>query len=467
MAINKQYMFTIICVLNGLLSYSQILSSKLSEKAIALDSTVRFGKLKNGFTYYLKDNNNPQGEVRMKMIQKAGRFHEDEDQAEYAHLLEHVAVRDVEKYKDLATVLTLNGIDHRAFTSRLATSYTLIIPQTDQEKLDLGLTVLEQWAGGIVIDSARLDMHKGSILGELRPNDAYAHDLYDKKGEILLRNTGFPHADNNRSIQSIKKLDLNRLKDFYRDWYRPDLQAAIIVGAINLDSLENVILNKFSTLSMPKAVRGSSHAIKKFNYKLTGENQYEAIKDTINSKWRLNVVSKRINYNFRYRSKKDYYLSILQNLYEKIITKRKNEYTMQYEPPFSEYSTRYYGNGLASGQVSIGLMNIELVQDPSLIENKIFEAVKADEIIHSNFTPDDLEEAKSELKSTLAANPNTGDLAQAYENNFIYGNATPSHIIRDELRNLVKNVSLLELQEFADARRNLLENTDFIFINVT
>jgi len=466
MATSKEYLFLLIFVLSGLLSYSQISSLELSEKAIPLDSTVRFGKLQNGFTYYLKDNNNPQGEVIMKMIQKAGRFHEDEDQAEYAHLLEHVAVRDIEKYKDLATVLTLNGIDHRAFTSRLATSYTLIIPQSNQEKFKLGLTVLEQWAGDIVIDSARLEMHKGSILGELRPNDAYAHELYRAKGEIILRNTGFPPADNTKSIQSIKNLNINRLKDFYRDWYRPDLQAAIIVGAINVDSLENVILKKFSGLSMPKAFKGTSRAINMFNYNLTGENQYEAINDTINSKWRLNVISKRINYSFKYRSKKDYYLSILQSLYEWIITKRKNEYSMQYDPPFSEYSARYYGNGLASTQLSIGLMNIELGHNPSFIERDIFEAVKADEIMHSNFRPEDLEEAKSKLKSTFGAARNSSDLARDYENNFIYGNAAPSKIVSDELTNLLKNVSLLELQEFANSRRNLLQNSDFIFINV-
>lgn len=466
MATSKQYIFPLIFVLSGLLSYSQISSLELPEKAIQLDSTVRFGKLENGFTYYLKDINNPQGEVIMKMIQKTGRFHEDEDQTEYAHLLEHVGVRDVEKYKDLATVLTLNGIDHRAFTAKLSTSYTLIIPQSDQQKLDLGLTVLEQWAGGIVIDSSRMNMHQGSILGELRPIDAYADDLYNKKGKILLRNTGFPPADNNKSLQSIKNLDINRLKDFYRDWYRPDLQAAIIVGAINPDSLENVLRNKFSRFSIPKVVRGTSRAIDKFKYKLTGENQYEAINDTINSKWRLNVISKRINYNFKYRSKKDYYLSILQNLYESIITKRKDEYTMQYNPPFSEYSTMYYGNGLASSQISIGLMNIELDHDPTFIEKNIIEAVKADEIMHSNFTPEDLEVAKSKLAVTLGEARNSSDLARAYENNFIYGKAAPSEIVSDELRNLLKNVSLLELQKFADSRRNLLENSDFIFINV-
>lgn len=468
MAINRQYIIAIIFILNTLLSYGQISRTKLPDKIIPLDSTVRFGKLDNGFTYYLKYNDHPKGEVVMKMIVKAGRFHEDEDQTEYAHLLEHVAVQDVEKYRDLVTVLKLNGIDHRAFTSRLATRYILHIPNSNQEKLNLGLTVLKQWAGSILIDSSRLDMHRGSILGELRSTDAYRDDLYNREGEIILRNTGFPPGDRNKSTENIKNLDINRLKDFYHDWYRPDLQAAIVVGSFNLDSLEKIIQNKFSKLTMPSNMRNTSKAIEKFDYQLTGENQYETIKDTLNTNWRLDIFSKRINYNFRYRSEEDYYTRILQNLYEYIITKRKTEYKRQYQPPFSKYSTRYATNGLASDQISLGLMSVELDQNPSSIEEKIFEAVRADKIMHSNITLQELQEAQDKLESKLVnADPNSIDLAQEYENHFIYQNAAPSDSIRKDLTKLIKKVSRSEVQEFADVRRDLLRDSDFIFINVS
>ncbi|MBZ9731114.1 insulinase family protein [Salegentibacter sp. JZCK2] len=467
MAINRQYIFAIIFILNALLSYGQISRTKLSDKTIPLDSTVRFGKLDNGFTYYLKFNDHPEGEVVMKMIAKAGIFHEDEDQSEYAHLLEHVAVRDVEKYKDLVTLLNLNDIDHRAQTGRLSTSYSLFIPNSNQEKLNLGLTVLEQWAGGILIDSSRLDMHRGSILGELRPTDAYWDRLYNNEGEIILRNTTFPLYDRKKSIENVKNLDINRLKDFYQDWYRPDLQAAIVVGPFNLDSLENIIKNKFSNLTKPSKIRDPSKAIEKFNFELTGENQYESIKDTLNTNWRLDIFSKRINHDFKYRSEKDYYTGILQNLYEYIITKRKTEYKRQYQPPFSKYSTRYANNGLASNQISLRLMTVGLGQNPGSIERKIFEAVKADEIIHSNFTLQDLQEAKYRLKSTMViSSPNSSYLARDYENHFIYQFAAPSDSVRKKLANQMNQISLAELQKFADERRNLLKNSDFIFINV-
>ncbi|MBJ7880735.1 insulinase family protein [Gelidibacter salicanalis] len=403
----------------------------------------------------------------MKLIVKAGRFHEDEDQSEYAHLLEHVAIRDVEKYRDLVTLLTVQGIDHRARTGRLFTSYYLFVPNSNKEKLNLGLNVLEQWAGAIIIDSSRLDMHRGSIIGELRPNDAYSDWLYNKEGEIILRNTSFPSSDRNKSIEAIKNINIGRLKNFYHDWYRPDLQAAIVVGSFNLDSLENIIQHKFSKLTKPFKSRNPAKAIKKFEYQLSGENQYESIKDSLNTNWRLDVFSKRTNYEFRFRSIKDIYSSFLQNLYESIITKRKTEYERQYQPSFSKYSTRYATNGLASSQISIGFMSVELDQKSASIEDKIFEAVKADVIMHSNFTQQDLQEAKDRLKSTLViSSPSSKELSTEYENHFIYQNAAPSDSARKKLANLINKISLSELQKFANERRNLLENTDFIFVNV-
>ncbi|MEO7283652.1 insulinase family protein, partial [Gelidibacter sp.] len=403
MVISRQLICSICFILNAFYSYGQVSTTRLSDKPIALDSTVRFGKLKNGFTYYLKNNNDPKGEVIMKLIVKAGRFHEDDDQSEYAHLLEHVAIRDVEKYRDLdlISMLTLEGIDHRAQTGKLSTSYSLFIPISNKEKLNLGLTVLEQWAGAIIIDSTRLDMHRGSIIGELRPNDAYSDWLYNKEGDIILRNTSFPSYDRKKSLEAIKNININRLKNFYHDWYRPDLQAAIVVGSFNLDSLENSIQNKFSKLTKPSKIKNPCKAIKKFEYQLSGVNQYESIKDSLNTTWRLDIFSKRINYEFGFKSLKDIYSGLLQNLYESIITKRKTESERQYQPPFSKYSTQYATNGLASNQISIGLMSIELNQKSASIEDKIFEAVKADELMHSNFTQQDLQEAKDRLKSTL------------------------------------------------------------------
>lgn len=467
MATNSKYVYTILLAFTTFLTYAQVSESKLSDKLIPLDSTVRYGKLDNGFTYYLKSNNNPEGEVVLKMVVKAGVYHQDKDQAEYAHLLEHIAIRDVEGHEDLDIVFKLNNISRRAFTHKIATIYTMIMSNYNKEKLNLGIDILQKWASGIEIDSARLDIHKGTILGELRPNDAYADDMFDKKGDIILRNTSFPIEKVERSIQSMKRLQIDRVRDFYNDWYRPDLQTAIAVGSFDLDSLENVIIEKFSKLKMPSKVRDPSQAQAKFNFELTGENQYEFIKDSLNRSYRLEIFTKTINYDFSYRTEKEFYLKILQNLYEYIITKRKRELLNQYAPPFKDYSISYNANSLANEKLSTRLLSIALDDDLTLIEKEIFEAVKADQIIHSNFTIQEFKNAKEAIRSKIKISlQNSHYLAKVLERYVIYKNAAPSKETLSKLKALIDDISISEVQEFANNRKNLLENSDFIFINV-
>ena len=467
MATNTRYKYTILLVFSTFLTYAQIPESKLSNIKIPLDSTVRYGKLDNGFRYYLKSNNHPEEEVVLKLIVKAGVYHQDKDQAEYAHLLEHIATRDVKGYDDLDIVFKLNNISRRAFTNRVATSYTLYLANCDEQKLNLGIDILEKWASGIKIDSARLDIHKGTILGELRSNDAYAEDLHDKKGDIILRNTTFPIEKATKSIQGMNSLKIERLKDFYKDWYRPDLQEVIAVGSFDVDSLENIIINKFSKLKIPSKVRDPSQALAKFNFRLTGENQYESVTDSLNRSYRLEIFTKTINYDFRYRTEKEYYLKVLQNLYEYIITRRKNEFLNQYAPPFADYSTNYYANSLANELLSIRLLSIPLDDDLSRIEKEIFKAVKADQIIHSNFTIQEFIEAKEAITSKIKISVHSSrDLAKVLEHHVTYKKAAPANETLSKLKSLIDDISISEVQEFANSRKNLLENSDFIFINV-
>src|SRR5690554_620647 len=57
---------------------------------LKLDPSVRYGKLENGFTYYLRNNETPESEVNFQIVVNAGKFHEDNLQIEYAHLIEHL-----------------------------------------------------------------------------------------------------------------------------------------------------------------------------------------------------------------------------------------------------------------------------------------------------------------------------------------------------------------------------------------
>ncbi len=62
---------------------------------------------------------------------------------------------------------------------------------------------------------------------------------------------------------------------FYKDWYRPDLQALIIVGDINADSLEKVVRATFSDLKNPVHERVRT----KYTVPLDDKNHFIAVTD--------------------------------------------------------------------------------------------------------------------------------------------------------------------------------------------
>ena len=62
-----------------------------SENEFPLDSEITYGKLDNGFTYYIRENQTPKDKVSIKLIIKTGSIMEEENQLGLAHLLEHMA----------------------------------------------------------------------------------------------------------------------------------------------------------------------------------------------------------------------------------------------------------------------------------------------------------------------------------------------------------------------------------------
>jgi zinc protease len=64
-------------------------NSTLAQK-IPLDIAVHTGTLANGFTYYIRHNNEPKNRVYLYLVNKVGSVLEDEDQQGLAHFMEHM-----------------------------------------------------------------------------------------------------------------------------------------------------------------------------------------------------------------------------------------------------------------------------------------------------------------------------------------------------------------------------------------
>lgn len=222
------------------------------------DPDLITGVLPNGMHYYIKRNPFPAKRAMIWLAVDAGSIQEDDDQLGFAHFLEHMAFNGTTNFpgNELIDIVEGAGMsfgaDLNAYTSMDETVYQLSMPTDDQESLNNGLQIIQDWAGGnILMDSAEVVAERGVILGEWRFRilDSASHRL---QKEMMGRQLG----DSSRYLSRfpIGKAELLRhanpgpLMRFYRDWYRPDLMAVIVVGDFDPVEMEKEVKKRFGTI---------------------------------------------------------------------------------------------------------------------------------------------------------------------------------------------------------------------------
>jgi len=218
--------------------------------------------LPNGLTYYVRRNGNPGGRAVMFLIVNSGSTNERPDQAGYAHFVEHMAFNGTTSFpeNELVTYLRSIGMDFgaeiNAHTTREETLYTLQMPLNDPAFFDTGLKVLREWATAVTFDPHEVEKEKGVIIEELRLG--LGPDETARVREVNGLLAGTAHADREPIgyESSIKEATAEGLKAFYREHYRPDRMAVIVVGDIDVRAVSAKIEAQFSFPSSDATVKG-------------------------------------------------------------------------------------------------------------------------------------------------------------------------------------------------------------------
>src|SRR6201985_3502865 len=141
---------------------------------VPLDPAVRYGKLPNGFTYYIRHNEEPKNRVELYLVNKAGSILEDEDQRGLAHFMEHMSFNGTKHFpkNELVDYLQKSGVrfgaDLNAYTSFDETVYQLPIPSDKPELLQGGFQIMRDWAQDATLDPVEIDKERGVVLEEKR-----------------------------------------------------------------------------------------------------------------------------------------------------------------------------------------------------------------------------------------------------------------------------------------------------------
>jgi zinc protease len=226
-----------------------------------VDPEAVVGTLANGLRYYVRANGKPSHRAELRLVVKAGSVLEDDDQRGLAHFVEHMEFEGTRHFPrqsivDFLSSLGLSiGPDANAATSYDDTQYTLRVPTDVPGVLDRALLVLEDWAQGASFDQSGIDHERGIVLSEWRLHLGAEERTQDTIRRVQLEGSRYADRPPIGSPDIIEHVQREQLTRFYRDWYRPDLMAVIVVGDVNRDDVTALIEGHFSSLPSPSPER--------------------------------------------------------------------------------------------------------------------------------------------------------------------------------------------------------------------
>ena len=241
-------------------SAASVASYSLSQQ-MPVDPEVAVGTLPNGLRYYVRRNGKPARRAEMRLVVKAGSVLEDDDQQGLAHFVEHMEFEGTRNFPGQSITDFLSGLglsigpDANAATTYDSTQYTLRVPTDVPGVLDRALLVLEDWVHSAVFDQAGIDRERAIVLSEWRLHLGAGERTQEKIRRVQLEGSRYadrPPIGNPDIIEHAQREQLTR---FYRDWYRPDLMAVIVVGDFDRDAVVAMIKEHFTPLATPSPKR--------------------------------------------------------------------------------------------------------------------------------------------------------------------------------------------------------------------
>lgn len=332
-----------------------------AQQALPVDPQLRYGKLSNGFTYYIRKNNQPENQIHMRLIVNAGSYSEDADQAENAHLVEHLAFEGTKNFPgdSIRRYTTGKGLifgnEITANTGSSNTGYKLDIPSGDPEFFKQSLKILREYAQELTLMPESIVAQAGAVTEEWRRNLGPSNTAHGEKYSTLFNN---PYLHNS-SKEETERMNTFKQKisekpetviRFYKDWYRPDLEAVIIVGNIDPDAVEAQVKALFSDLKMPAQPRNA----RPDNFgaqslaKLTGRNRVLRFNNPVSQDILVEVIQKRKTRHISIKTEEDLRNSILRELCGKLYAGRFGNIPPQYNAPtiIAVPSENLYESGL-------------------------------------------------------------------------------------------------------------------------
>jgi len=420
---------------------------------LPVDPRVKIGKLPNGLTYYIQKNSRPEKKVELRLAVNTGSILEEDDQRGLAHFTEHMAFNGSKNFQknDLVSFLQTIGVkfgaDLNAYTGFDETVYILPIPTEKKENVEKGFQILEDWASSVSFDEAEIDKERGVVLEELRlgkgADDRMSKIYFPKLFEGSKYGDRLPIG----TEDVLKNFKYETIKQFYTDWYRPDLMAVIVVGDMEVAEAEQYVKKHFAHLKNPEKSKprpGSEVLPRK-----KSEGIVATDKEATNHYVQIYYTTKKAKVETTISDYREY---IIKRLFTSMLSQRLQELTQKPNPPFlfgaSSLGQFVRGYEAYSSFAVLGKDGVEPAINAIIQENERarkfgFTATELDQIKKSLMK--NIERAYNERDKTESAN-----IVREYIQNFLEQEPIPG--IENEYnyhKQYLDGITLEEVNQYA------------------
>ncbi len=424
---------------------------ELSEK-LPVDAKITIGKLDNGLKYYIRVNQKPENRAELRLVVNAGSILEDDDQQGLAHFVEHMAFNGTENFAKQEIIDYLESIgmrfgpDINAYTSFDETVYMLQVPTDDNEIVETGFQILEEWAHNVAFEDEEIDKERGVVIEEWRLGRGAGARMRDKQFPVILKDSQYANRLPIGQKDVLESAPYDALRRFYRNWYRPDLMAVVAVGDFDHDWIEGLIKEHFSKLKADEQPRQREL----FPVPDHRETLFTVATD-------VEATNTDVSVYYKHPVKAEgtagaYRKTLTEALYEGVLNKRLDELRTQPEPPFL---TGYSSQGRFIRSKEFYVLGA-VVADNGVEKGLQAVLTEAERVRQHGFTQSELEREKVEMLRGIEQAYNERDKSESrlyaaeYIRNFLVDEPVPGIEYEFELyKKFLPGISLAEVNAVA------------------
>jgi len=438
-----------------------------SLQPMPMDSTIRYGKLSNGLTYYIRHNEQPKNRAEFYIAQNVGSILEEDSQNGLAHFLEHMAFNGTKHYpgKNLInyfeTIGVRFGYNINAYTSLDETVYNLSEVPTNREGIiDSALLVLHDWSNSILLDGDEIDKERGVIREEWRQGQTANRRIWAASNKVIMAGSQYAKRDIIGDTAVINNFSYQTLKDYYKKWYRPDLQAILIVGDIQVAQVEEKIKTLFADIPAPvNPAKRIFYPVPDNEEPIVGVFTDPEMQTTqVKLYFKQEPIPDEVKLSVQ-----GYTLSIIKSLISSMARQRLDEIKQEPETPFTD-TWSGFSSLVRTKDIFAFICNPVTGKEKAARERLLKES---ESIKRFGFTSSELERAKTDLLSNYEKIYNERDqqknnrLVREYARHFLSAEPIPG--IAWEYKFVSDHLPMISLEIINQVAKSLIGNKNIIF----